>query len=237
MNNIYLLVLLSNLMFGTGQGNEKIDEIIAHHKEAIGYETLAEVQSLVLIGERETCVAQYDTCFTDYYKEVRKRPELYYNESESFGYKNYLGFDGKTYWTNMGSSETNTDYINIYRFKANLDGLVHMYNKGWIRGSKIIMGEKKVLELDIYTDHNQQIKVRLNPKTYLITSILFEEDEDHKYTIEYIFSKYKKVKKVKVPFKEEFISKGELFSVIEYHKVLINQKIENEIFKKAAHVK
>ena len=238
MNCVYLLILISNLMFGIDKGNDKIDEIIAHHKKAIGYNALAEIESLVLVGEREICVSQYDTCFTDYYKEVRKRPELFYYESETLGHKVYEGYDGKNNWSNIGGDfEYNSDYFNINRFKANLDGLVYMYNKSWIRDSKLIEGEEKVLELDIYTEHNQQIYVRLNPKTYLIISILFENYPGYRaYTSEYIFSKYKKVKKVKVPFKEEFISKGELFSVIEYHKILINQEFENEMFKKAAHV-
>lgn len=236
MNYVHLLLLISSMMFGADQGNDKIDEIIAHHKKAIGYSALAEIQSFALIGEREICVSQYDTCFTDYYKEVRKRPELFYYESETLGHKVYEGFDGKNHWSRSSTFE-NTNYFDIKRFKANLDGLVHFYNKGWIRDSKLAEGEEKVLELDIYTEYNQKIKVRLNPKTYLIASILFVEDTDHKYTSEYIFSKYRKIKKVKIPFKEVFISKGIPFSVIEYKNVLINQEVENDEFKRTTYVK
>lgn len=237
MNTMYYLILISHLMSGIGRGNDKIDEIITQHKKAIGYQALAEIQSLVLIGEKEVCIKQYDTCFTSYYIEKRKRPELFYYESETLGHKVYEGFDGKNLWSRSRLYD-NIDYFDISRYKANLDGLVYLYNRGWIRDSKLIMGEKKVLELDIYTDHNQQIYVRLNPKTYLITSILFENFDDNKrYTSEFIFSKYRRVKKIKLPFKEEFIYNGELFSILRFNKILVNQDVKDDEFKRTSHVK
>jgi outer membrane lipoprotein-sorting protein len=234
MKKLIIPFFLSLIFFSTSFA-QTVDEILAKYFEAQGQEKLLATNTFTTKGK--IIQGQFEIPFTSYHK----RPMKFKSEAEFQGMKIISAFDGETGWSinpMMGSTDPQpmtAEQLDRMKMQADYDGMFYNYkDKGY---TVEYMGKEPVDDIETYV-----LKLT-RPNGDIITAYIDAENyvalkTDSKMKIqdvdreaETIFSNYKYVDGILVPFSIETKMDGKTVMQMVLEDVKYNTDLPDSIFE------
>ncbi len=218
---------------------QSLEEILASHAKAMGYEKLAEVKTINILGE------SYFEERTVPYKTIIKRPDKYYHERDFMGRKQLRVYDGETAWSLDPMNGLNQVYGNqLKMLKKNMDfgGMLYKWQEKGLKVSldgKEEFEEREVFKLKVEDEEGEVSEIYLDVESFLTlkqeTQRKFQENV---ITAIILYSEYQMIEGIAVACKTETRSDGMSgdrgmgggISVIK--SIEFNQEVEDTVFTK-----
>jgi outer membrane lipoprotein-sorting protein len=234
MKKLIIPILLS-LIFLTPSFAQTVDEILTEYFSVIGQEKLLATNTFTTKGK--IVQQQFEIPFITY----NKRPMNFRLEAEFQGMKIISGFDGKTGWSinpMMGSSDPQPmteEQIDQMKIQSDYDGMFYDYaNKGY----KIeFTGKDKFDDIDVYLlkltrPNGDIITTYMDAENYVIlksTAKMQVQGVDTE--TEMIFSNYKSVDGILIPFSMETKMNGQTVMQMVSDEIIYNVDIPDSMFE------
>jgi len=234
MKTLIILFFLS-LIFISSSFSQTVDEILAKYYEAQGQEKLLATNTFTSKGK--IMQGQFEIPFTSY----QKRPMKFRSEAEFQGMKIISAFDGENGWSinpMMGSNDPQpmtAEQLDRMKIQADYDGMFYNYkDKGY---TVEFMGKEPVDDIETYV-----LKLT-RPNGDIITSYIDAENyvilkTKSKMKIqgvdteaETIFSNYKYVDDILVPFSIETKMNGKTVMQMTFDEFKYNVDLDDSIFE------
>ena len=234
MKRILLVSILSFIFIGISSA-QTVDEILAEFYKANGQDKLLETNTFTTKGK--IIQGQFEIPFTSYHK----RPMKFKSEAEFQGMKIVSAFDGETGWSinpMMGSNDPQpmtAEQIDRMKIQADYDGMFYNYKD---KGYKVeYMGKEPVDDIETYKlqltrPNGDIITAYLDAENYVILktdSKMKIQDVDRE--AETIFSNYKYVDGILVPFSIETKMDGKTVMQMALEDVKYNVDLPDSIFE------
>jgi len=237
MKSIISSILLALIFIGTSFP-QTVDEILSKYFEVQGQDKLLATNTYMIKGK--IIQGQFDIPFTSY----QKRPMKFRSEAEFQGMKIVSAFDGEKGWLinpMMGSTEPQpmtADQIDRMKIQADYDGMFYNYaQKGYtveFEGKEPVDDiQTFVLKLtrpngDIITSYiDAENYVTLKTKSKMKIQGVDTEAET-------IFSNYKTVDGILVPYSIETKMNGKTVMQMVFDEISYNKEVEDSIFEMPA---
>lgn len=223
-----------SLIFISSSLPQTVDEILAKYFEAQGQEKLLATNSFITKGK--IIQGQFEIPFTSY----QKRPMKFRSEAEFQGMKIISAFNGETGWSinpMMGSNDPQpmtAEQLDRMKIQADYDGMFYNYkDKGY---TVEFMGKEPVDDIETYV-----LKLT-RPNGDIITSYIDSENyvilkTKSKMKIqgvdteaETIFSNYKYIDEILVPFSIETKMNGKTVMQMTFDEFKYNINLDDSIF-------
>ena len=234
MKKIIIPFFLSLIFFSTTFA-QTVDEVLAKYFEVQGQEKLLATNTFTTKGK--IIQGQFEIPFTSYHK----RPMKFKSEAEFQGMKIISAFDGETGWSinpMMGSTDPQpmtAEQLDRMEMQADYDGMFYNYkDKGY---TVEYLGKEPVDDIETY-------KLKLTrPNGDIITAYIDAENyvilkTDSKMKIqgvdqeaETIFSNYKYVDDILLPFSVETKMNGKTVMQMALEDVKYNVDLDDSIFE------
>lgn len=246
MKKIKTAFLLSiMLVFAITIHAQTIDEILEAHNAVMGYEILAEVSTITIIGESYFG----DRSFP--FKTIIKKPAQYFNERDLMGRKMIQAMDGEVAWSTNPRDGSLRDITGeqLARLKKSMEfGGVLM---NWKENGFELTNEgiedfegTEVIKLKLTHPDNRLVYAYLDSEAFVLLkemSVRLMEGNEIKTTT--IFSNYRMIDDIAVAFSRESSSEGQgggqgrrgggmrggnqVYTSVEF-----NKEVDDSIFKK-----
>jgi outer membrane lipoprotein-sorting protein len=224
-----------SLIFISSSFSQTVDEILAKYYEAQGQEKLLATNTFTSKGK--IIQGQFEIPFTSY----QKRPMKFRSEAEFQGMKIISAFDGENGWSinpMMGSNDPQpmtAEQLDRMKIQSDYDGMFYNYkDKGY---TVEFMGKEPVDDIDTYV-----LKLT-RPNGDIITSYIDAENyvilkTKSKMKIqgvdteaETIFSNYKYIDDILVPFSIETKMNGKTVMQMTFDEFKYNVDLDDSIFE------
>jgi len=234
MKKLIILFFLSLIFIGSSF-SQTVDEILAKYYEAQGQEKLLATNTFTSKGK--IMQGQFEIPFTSY----QKRPMKFRSEAEFQGMKIISAFDGENGWSinpMMGTNDPQpmtAEQLDRMKIQADYDGMFYNYkDKGY---TVEFMGKEPVDDIETYV-----LKLT-RPNGDIITSYIDAENyvilkTKSKMKIqgvdteaETIFSNYKYVDDILVPFSIETKMNGKTVMQMTFDEFKYNVDLDDSIFE------
>jgi len=234
MKKLIILFFLSLIFIGSSF-SQTVDEILAKYYEAQGQEKLLATNTFTSKGK--IIQGQFEIPFTSY----QKRPMKFRSEAEFQGMKIISAFDGENGWSinpMMGSNDPQpmtAEQLDRMKIQADYDGMFYNYkDKGY---TVEFMGKEPVDDIETYV-----LKLT-RPNGDIITSYIDAENyvilkTKSKMKIqgvdteaETIFSNYKYIDDILVPFSIETKMNGKTVMQMTFDEFKYNVDLDDSIFE------
>jgi len=234
MKKTFITLILSLIFISTSFA-QTVDEILAKYFEAQGQEKLLATNTFITKGK--IIQGQFEIPFTSY----QKRPMKFRSEAEFQGMKIISAFDGENGWSinpMIGSTDPQpmtAEQLDRMKIQADYDGMFYNYkDKGY---TVEFMGKEPVDDIETYA-----LKLT-RPNGDIITAYIDAENyvilkTDSKMKIqgvdkeaETIFSNYKYVDGILVPFSIETKMDGKTVMQMTFDEFKYNTDLDDSIFE------
>jgi outer membrane lipoprotein-sorting protein len=224
-----------SLIFISATFAQTVDEILAEFFKATGQEKLLATNTFTTKGK--IIQGQFEIPFTSYHK----RPMKFKYEAEFQGMKIISAFDGETGWSinpMMGSNDPQpmtAEQIDKMKIEADYDGMFYNYkDKGY---TVEFMGKEPVDDIETYV-----LKLT-RPNGDIITSYIDSDNyvilkQDSKMKVqgvdteaETIFSNYKQVDGILIPFSIETKMDGKTVMQMSFDNITYNVDVPDSLFQ------
>ena len=230
-----LITFIFSLVFITSSLGQTVDEILAEYFAVQGQEKLLATNTFSTKGK--IIQGQFEIPFTSY----QKRPMKFRSEAEFQGMKIVSGFNGETGWSinpMTGSTEPmpmTEEQIDRMKIQADYDGMFYNYaDKGY---TVEFVGKEPVDDIETFV-----LKLT-RPNGDIITSYIDSEDyvilktkskmkiQDVDTEAETIFSNYKYVDEILVPYSLETKMNGETVMQMVFDEFIYNTDYDDSLFE------
>ena len=230
-----LITFIFSLVFITSSLGQTVDEILAEYFAVQGQEKLLATNTFSTKGK--IIQGQFEIPFTSY----QKRPMKFRSEAEFQGMKIVSGFNGGTGWSinpMTGSTEPmpmTEEQIDRMKIQADYDGMFYNYaDKGY---TVEFVGKEPVDDIETFV-----LKLT-RPNGDIITSYIDSEDyvilktkskmkiQDVDTEAETIFSNYKYVDEILVPYSLETKMNGETVMQMVFDEFIYNTDYDDSLFE------
>ena len=229
------ITLIFSLIFISSSFTQTVDEILAEYFSVQGQEKLLATNTFTTKGK--IIQGQFEIPFTSY----QKRPMKFRSEAEFQGMKIVSAFNGETGWAinpMMGSTDPQpmtAEQIDRMKIQADYDGMFYNYaDKGY---TMEFMGKEPVDDIETYV-----LKLT-RPNGDIITSYIDSENyvilkTKSKMKIqgvdteaETLFSNYKYINDILVPFAIETKMNGETVMQMTFDEITYNKEYDDSMFE------
>lgn len=234
MRQTFITLILS-LIFISSSFTQTVDEILAEYFSVQGQEKLLATNTFTTKGK--IIQGQFEIPFTSY----QKRPMKFRSEAEFQGMKIVSAFNGETGWAinpMMGSTDPQpmtAEQLDRMKIQADYDGMFYNYaDKGY---TVEFMGKEPVDDIETYL-----LKLT-RPNGDIITSYIDSENyvilkTKSKMKIqgvdteaETLFSNYKYINDILVPFAIETKMNGETVMQMTFDEITYNKEYDDSMFE------
>ena len=224
-----------SLIFISASFAQTVDEILAKYFEAQGQEKLLATNTFTTKGK--IIQGQFEIPFTSYHK----RPMKFKSEAEFQGMKIISAFDGETGWSinpMMGSNDPQpmtAEQLDRMKMQADYDGMFYNYkDKGY---TVEYLGKEPVDDIETYKlkltrPNGDIITAYIDAENYVILktdSKMKIQDVDRE--AETVFSNYKYVDGILIPFSIETKMDGKTVMQMVLEDVKYNVDLDDSIFE------
>lgn len=246
MKKIKTLLLSFNLVLAITTNAQSIDEVLEAHNEIMGYENLAEVNTITIVGK--SYFGDRSMPFTT----IIKKPSQYFSERDLMGRKMIQAMDGDVAWSanprDGGINDITGDQL--ARLKQSMEFgsvLMNWKEKGFElsnEGTEDFEGTE-VIKLKLTNSNGRLVYAYLDSEAFVLlkeTSVRIVDGNEVKSTT--IFSNYKMIDDIAVAFSRESSSEGQggggqgrsgggmrrgnqVYTSVEF-----NKEVDDSIFKK-----
>ena len=229
------ITLIFSLIFISSSFTQTVDEILAEYFSVQGQEKLLATNTFTTKGK--IIQGQFEIPFTSY----QKRPMKFRSEAEFQGMKIVSAFNGETGWAinpMMGSTDPQpmtAEQLDRMKIQADYDGMFYNYaDKGY---TMEFMGKEPVDDIETYV-----LKLT-RPNGDIITSYIDSENyvilkTKSKMKIqgvdteaETLFSNYKYINDILVPFAIETKMNGETVMQMTFDEITYNKEYDDSMFE------
>ena len=224
-----------SLIFISASFAQTVDEILAKYFEAQGQEKLLATNTFTTKGK--IIQGQFEIPFTSYHK----RPMKFKSEAEFQGMKIISAFDGETGWSinpMTGSNDPQpmtAEQLDRMKMQADYDGMFYNYkDKGY---TVEYLGKEPVDDIETYKlkltrPNGDIITAYIDAENYVILktdSKMKIQDVDRE--AETVFSNYKYVDGILIPFSVETKMDGKTVMQMVLEDVKYNVDLDDSIFE------
>ena len=224
-----------SLIFISASFAQTVDEILAKYFEAQGQEKLLATNTFTTKGK--IIQGQFEIPFTSYHK----RPMKFKSEAEFQGMKIISAFDGETGWSinpMTGSNDPQpmtAEQLDRMKIQADYDGMFYNYkDKGY---TVEYLGKEPVDDIETYKlkltrPNGDIITAYIDAENYVILktdSKMKIQDVDRE--AETVFSNYKYVDGILIPFSVETKMDGKTVMQMVLEDVKYNVDLDDSIFE------
>lgn len=234
MKNVIVSFMIS-LIFMSVSFSQTVDEILAEYFAVQGQEKLLATNTFTTKGK--IIQGQFEIPFTSF----QKRPMKFRSEAEFQGMKIVSAFDGETGWSiNPMSGATEpmpmtAEQIDRMKIQADYDGMFYNYkDKGY---TVELLGTEPVDDIETYAlqltrPNGDIITSYIDAENYVIlktkTKMKMQGVETEAETI---FSNYKYIDDILVPFSLETKMNGETVMQMVFDEITYNADLDDSIFE------
>lgn len=225
-----MVVILASLSF-----TQTVDEILEQHFAVIGQEKLLNTNTFITKGK--IMQAQFEIPFTSYHK----RPMMFKSEAEFQGMKMSSAFDGKNGWylnPMMGSSDPmpmTEEQTEQLKSQADYDGMLYNYKE---KGYTVeFTGKETVDDIEAYVlkltkQNGDVINYFIDAENYvLLKSKNKTKIQDVETETEIIYSNYKEVDGMLIPYSIETMANGKTIMNMVYEEITFGVDIPDSVFQ------
>ncbi|NWF50885.1 MAG: outer membrane lipoprotein-sorting protein [Ignavibacteriaceae bacterium] len=217
---------------------QSLDEILSKHFEIIGQKSLSLMQTLSYQGNIIQSGTQVPV------RGFIKRPNMIMTEINLQGVISKQGFDGVNGWIinpftgDSVARPASEEELELLMDQADMDGLLYNYEqKGFsvrLLGQEDLEGQPTFV-IELVKPSGNTYKYYLDARNYVIlkTSTSLEYGGSPRLN-EYIFSNYKKVQGILVPFKTDIVVDKQMVVQYVFDDISFNRVIEDALFQPPA---
>lgn len=187
--------------------SQNLDEILKSHVEVMGYEKLAEIKTITIVGKRffgERTVP---------FKTVIKRPNKYYSERSFRGRKTMQVCDGDKAWSLSPMSGVSHMYgkqLEMLKRNADFGGMLYQWKEKRLNitldGREDFEGTE-LIKLKVESETGDVSEIFLDAESFItIKQVTKRTLQERNITATVIFSNYKMIEGVAVAFNTETTS-------------------------------
>jgi hypothetical protein len=210
-----------------------LDEILAKHYKAAGYDKLLKTKSIIMSGT----MIQQDAMPV---KIIRMRPDRYYMEFDVQDITAYQGYDGQTAWMtapwtgNPKPQEMPEDRAKDMRTKADFDGLLYQWKeKGHLveLAGRDTVGTTLAYKLKVTKKDGGTEYLFIDPSRFIILKRLyFRNIRGKDVPVENYFHDYKAVNGIPFAFTQDTYFGGQPYNSLQIENIELDQPIDSKFF-------
>lgn len=212
---------------------QSLEEVLTSHAEAMGYEKLAEMKTINIIGE---------SCFgvqTVPFKTIIKRPDKYYNERDFMGRKQLRVYDGEKAWSLNPMNGLSQIYGNqLKMLKKNMDfgGMLYKWEEKGLKvsldGTADFEGSE-VFKLKVENEDAEVSEIYLDAESFLtVKQVTQRKLQENIITAIVLYREYQMIEGIAVAFNTETKSDEMGGGVSVIKTIEFNQEVEDAVFTK-----